>query len=212
MQFYALVLFALLLPFTLLAVNFNPPATQNIVILLGPPASGKGTQAIQLAKTLKLPHISTGDLFRENMSKQTPLGKQAKEYIDKGQLVPDELVLSMLFDRIKQSDAKAGYILDGFPRTLVQAEAFEKKLPKEAVIVVLNLEVADETILKRALGRQRSDDTPEVIKERLKAYYAQTAPLIDYYQRKGFLQNIDGEKSPEAVQDELVEKLIFKAK
>lgn len=210
MQFYALVLFALLLPFTLMAVNFNPPATQHIVILLGPPASGKGTQAVELAKTLKLPHISTGDLFRENMSKETPLGKQAKEYIEKGQLVPDALVLSMLFDRIERSDAKRGYILDGFPRTIVQAEALEKKLPKQATVVVLNLQVADETIIQRALGRKRSDDTPEVIKERLRAYHAQTAPLIDYYKQKGLLQNIDGEKSPEVVQDELIEKLNFK--
>lgn len=212
MQFYALLFFALLLPFTLMAVNFNPPDTKNIVILLGPPASGKGTQAIELAKALKLPHISTGELFRENMSKETPLGKQAKEYIDKGQLVPDELVLSMFFDRVAHNDAKDGYILDGFPRTLGQAEALEKKLPKGASLVVFNLAVSDETIINRALGRKRADDTPEVIKERLKAYYAQTAPLIDYYQKKGLLQNIDGEKSPEAVQAEMLKKLNFKAK
>lgn len=212
MQFYALLLFALVLPFTLLAIDFSPPISQTVVILLGPPASGKGTQAVQLAKTLKLPHISTGDLFRENIGKETELGKKAKDFIDKGQLVPDELVLSMLFDRIQERDAKEGYILDGFPRTLVQAEAFEKKLSKNTSIVVLNLDVSDDTIIKRALGRKRSDDTPEVIKERLKAYHMQTAPLIDHYAKKGLLQNIDGEKSPEQVQDELVEKLNFKTK
>lgn len=212
MQFYALLLFVLVLPFTLMAIDFSPPISQTVVILLGPPASGKGTQAVQLATTLKLPHISTGDLFRENIGKETPLGKKAKDYIDKGQLVPDELVLSMLFDRISQNDAKHGYILDGFPRTLVQAETFEKKLPKDASIVVLNLDVSDDTIIKRALGRKRSDDTPDVIKERLKAYHSQTAPLIDHYKKKGLLQNIDGEKPPEQVQDELLEKLNFKIK
>lgn len=210
MQYYTLLLLVLVLPFTLMAVGFNPPVSETVVILLGPPASGKGTQAVQLASALKLPHISTGDLFRENISKDTALGKKAKDFIDKGQLVPDELVLSMLFDRITQKDAKNGYILDGFPRTLRQAEAFEKKLSKKASLVVLNLNVSDDTIIQRALGRKRQDDTLEVIKERLKAYHAQTAPLIDHYMKKGFLENIDGEKAPEQVQEELLEKLNFK--
>lgn len=195
---YLLVLF---LPCILLANETSkaPP----VVIIVGPPASGKGTQAIQLAKTLGVPHISTGDLFRENISKNTELGQKAKGFIDTGKLVPDNLVLDMLFDRLSKSDASKGYVLDGFPRTIAQAEALEKKLPPRATVSVLNLVVSDETIVKRALGRKRSDDTPEIVQERLKQYYAQTAPLIAFYTKKGLLKNIDGEKSPEAVLGEL---------
>ena len=127
--------------------------------------------------------------------------------MDKGQLVPSDLVLSMLFDRIKEKDAIKGYILDGFPRTIDQAEALDKHLPKNASLIVLNLVVSDETITKRALGRKRSDDTLEVVQERLKAYHAKTAPLIEYYTKKGLLKAVDGEKSPEEVQKELLEKL-----
>jgi adenylate kinase len=151
--------------------------------MLGAPASGKGTQSVELAKKLSIPHVSTGDLFRENISNQTELGKKAKSYIDQGKLVPDELVLDMLFDRVAKQDAKNGYILDGFPRTLVQAEALDKHLPKKATVIVLNLDVSDETITKRALGRKRSDDTLEVIQERLRNYHAQTAPLVEYYKK-----------------------------
>lgn len=207
MQFYALCLLVLLLPLTLLAVDFTSPKPQTVVILLGPPASGKGTQAVDLSKTLSLPHISTGDLLRANIANNTPLGKQAKNFMDKGQLVPSDLVLSMLFDRIAEKDALKGYILDGFPRTIDQAEALDKHLPKNASLIVLNLVVSDETITKRALGRKRSDDTLEVVQERLKAYHAQTAPLIEYYTKKGLLKAVDGEKSPEEVQKELLEKL-----
>lgn len=207
MQFYALCLLVLLLPLTLLAVDFNSQKSQNVLILLGPPASGKGTQAVDLSKTLSLPHISTGDLLRANIANNTPLGQQAKAFMDKGQLVPSDLVLSMLFARIAESDAANGYILDGFPRTIDQAEALDKHLPKNATLLVLNLVVSDETITKRALGRKRSDDTLEVVQERLRAYHAQTAPLIDYYTKKGLLKAVDGEKSPEEVQKELLEKL-----
>ena len=207
MQFYALCFLALLLPLTLLAVDFTSSKSQTVVILLGPPASGKGTQAVDLSKTLALPHISTGDLLRANIATNTPLGKKAKTFMDKGQLVPSDLVLSMLFDRIKEKDAIKGYILDGFPRTIDQAEALDKHLPKNASLIVLNLVVSDETITKRALGRKRSDDTLEVVQERLKAYHAKTAPLIEYYTKKGLLKAVDGEKSPEEVQKELLEKL-----
>jgi adenylate kinase len=210
MQFYALCLFVLLLPLTLLAVDFSSSDKQTVVILLGPPASGKGTQAVQLSKALSLPHISTGDILRANIGNNTPLGIQAKTFMDKGQLVTDDLVLSMLFDRIAEPDAKNGYILDGFPRTLAQAEALEQKLPKTASLIVLNLDVSDDTITKRALGRKRSDDTLEVVQARLRAYHAQTAPLIDYYTKKGLLQHIDGEKAPDDVQKDLLNKLSSK--
>lgn len=205
MQFYMFCLLAVLLPLALFAINFSS-SEQNVIILLGPPASGKGTQAIELAKKLSLAHISTGDILRTNIQENTPLGAEAKAYMDKGDLVPDNLVLSMLFDRIKKPDAKNGYILDGFPRTIAQAESFEKEASK-ANIIVLNLNVSDDTIVKRALGRKRSDDTPEIVKERLAAYHAKTAPLIDYYTKKGILHHIDGEKSPEEVQLELIKNL-----
>ena len=125
----------------------------QVVILLGPPGSGKGTQAIRLSKELAIPHISTGDLFRENMSKNTVLGARAKNYINEGKLVPDDLVLDMLFSRVSQPDSAKGYLLDGFPRTVPQAEALEKQLQNKATLTVLDLEVPDEMIIKRAIGR-----------------------------------------------------------
>jgi len=128
-------------------------AFPRIVILLGPPGSGKGTQAVRLTKELSIPHISTGDLFRENISKNTDLGQRAKGFMDAGKLVPDELVLEMLFDRVSRPDCTNGYLLDGFPRTLPQAEAFEKQLKPGTELVVLDLEVPDEVIVKRAEGR-----------------------------------------------------------
>jgi adenylate kinase len=125
----------------------------KVVILLGPPGSGKGTQAVRLTKELDIPHISTGDLFRENISKDTELGRRAKSYINAGKLVPDEVVLDMLFDRILKPDAQNGYLLDGFPRTVPQAEAFDKNLKSNINLSVIDLEVPDEIIFKRATGR-----------------------------------------------------------
>lgn len=126
---------------------------KTIIILLGPPGSGKGTQATRLTKELNIPHISTGDLFRENMKKETPLGRKAKEYINAGKLVPDDLVLDMLFDRVAKADCAKGYLLDGFPRTIPQAEAFTKQLPASANLIALNLNVSDESIIQRVAGR-----------------------------------------------------------
>lgn len=125
----------------------------KVVVLLGPPGSGKGTQAVRLTKELGIPHISTGDLFRENITKDTDLGKRAKTFMNAGKLVPDEVVLDMLFDRVSRPDCQKGYLLDGFPRTLPQAEAFDRHLAPNATLVVLDLEVPDEVILKRAEGR-----------------------------------------------------------
>lgn len=126
----------------------------KVIILLGPPGSGKGTQSKRLSVQLKIPHISTGDLFRENLSKKTDLGIKAKEFIHAGKLVPDELVIDMLFDRIGRSDCTAGYLLDGFPRTIPQAEVLGKFLNEKGhEIVVLNLLVSDENVVKRISGR-----------------------------------------------------------
>lgn len=126
---------------------------RKIVILLGPPGSGKGTQAVRLSKELGIPHISTGDLFRDNLSRNTALGQKAKSYMESGKLVPDEVVLEMLFDRVSRPDCQKGYLLDGFPRTIPQAEALDKQLSKSDQIIALDLKVKDELIVKRISGR-----------------------------------------------------------
>lgn len=129
-------------------------ATQTkVIILLGPPGSGKGTQAVRLSKELGIPHISTGDLFRDHLSRNTDLGKKVKSYMDSGNLVPDALVLDMLFARISQPDSAKGYLLDGFPRTIPQAEALDVRLKNDIKKVVINLEVADDVIINRMAGR-----------------------------------------------------------
>jgi adenylate kinase len=127
---------------------------RRVVILLGPPGAGKGTQAQRLSAALSLPHVATGDLFRENLAQGTDLGRRAKKYMDAGQLVPDELVLEMLFDRVAKPDARGGYLLDGFPRTLAQAEALENRLEKSTRVQVVNLLVPDSVLLERITGRR----------------------------------------------------------
>lgn len=153
MLFLSLCLGAASLAGMALAQEGATKKQQRVVVLLGPPGSGKGTQAVRLTKELGIPHISTGDLFRENISKNTELGKRAKSYMDAGKLVPDEVVLDMLFDRVSRPDTANGYLLDGFPRTLPQAEALEKHLGKGVELIVIDLEVPDDVIVKRAEGR-----------------------------------------------------------
>lgn len=131
----------------------NKKFTPLVVILLGAPGSGKGTQAKELGKALRIPHISTGDLFRENLSQNTELGKKVKSFMESGKLVPDSLVLDMLFDRVKKPDCRMGYLLDGFPRTIPQAEALEESLYNKAKTLVLNLNVNDKSIINRITGR-----------------------------------------------------------
>ncbi|NGX58751.1 MAG: adenylate kinase [Chlamydiae bacterium] len=207
-----------------------PQDTKKILIFLGPPGSGKGTQATRLAKELGIPHISTGDLFRKNMKNGTELGKKVQSIMDSGNLVPDELVLDMLFDRVAAPDCKRGYILDGFPRRLTQADALRDSLQAGEQVLALNLEVPDEEIVARITGRltcrgcgsvfhknnnppkvdgvcdrcggelvQRSDDTEEVVRNRLLVYKDQTQPLIEYYEKQGVLVNVDGDQAPDAV-------------
>ncbi len=128
---------------------------ERVLILLGPPGAGKGTQASRLGAALSLPHVSTGDLFRENLKNNTPLGQKARGYMDSGRLVPDELVLEMLFERVSKPDCSKGYLLDGFPRTIPQAEALEKRLAsRSARVQVLNLRVPDAQLLERITGRR----------------------------------------------------------
>lgn len=124
-----------------------------VIILMGPPGAGKGTHAGPLSQYLGLPHISTGDLFRENIRKQTLLGQKAKSYMDKGHLVPDELVLDMLFDRVSREDCKRGYILDGFPRTIPQAQALDQRIQRDSRVVALNFHLVDPVIVERITGR-----------------------------------------------------------
>jgi len=202
----------------------------RVVILLGPPGAGKGTQAVRLSTALSLPHVATGDLFRENLSKGTPLGQRAKQFMESGQLVPDEIVLEMLFDRVARKDCAAGYLLDGFPRTLPQATALEKRLGSSTRVQVLNLMVPDEALLERITGRrtcskcghvhhvknavprvagqcdecgaalvQRTDDTEPVFAKRLAVYRAQTQPLEAFYEKRGLLTNVDGNRRPDEV-------------
>lgn len=185
---------------------------QKVLILLGAPGSGKGTQAVQLSKELNLPHISTGDLFRQNLKDNTELGKKAKSYMDAGKLVPDEIVQAMLFERIAEKDAAAGYILDGFPRTIAQAKVLDAKLKQDkARVLVVNLEVPDEVLIERIVERgkansgKRKDDTKEIAQKRLKVYHEETEPLVSHYQTKGLLVTINGEQAPEQILKTILE-------
>lgn len=176
------------------------------IILLGPPGAGKGTQAVRLVERLGIPQLSTGDMLRAAVAAGTPVGLKAKAVMDRGDLVSDDIVVGIIADRIEEADAKNGFILDGFPRTVAQAESFdamlaEKGLKLDAVIEFkVNENELVERIVKRAKetearGEQvRKDDNPEVFKTRLEAYRNQTAPLSAYYEGKGQLKTVDGMK------------------
>ncbi len=164
------------------------------LILLGPPGAGKGTQAVRLAGQLGVPQVSTGDILRAARKAQSPLGKDVERIMLAGGLVPDGVVTELVRERLKEQDAKKGYILDGYPRTLGQAQALDEMLRASGSRIdhVLNLQVAESELLKRLLGRGREDDNAAVIQGRLQVYQKETAPLIDYYARQGLLRNIDG--------------------
>ena len=197
----------------------------NKLVFLGPPGAGKGTQAVRVSEELKVPHISTGDIFRKEIREKTPLGVEAKSYIDAGGLVPDSVTIGMVKNRLAEDDCKNGFLLDGFPRTIAQAEALDTFAKPDKVI---DIAVADEKLMARLTGRrvctkcagtfhisnlgssevcpvcgaalyQRDDDKPETIKSRLDAYHAQTAPLIGYYTEAGTLSEVDGDQKPDAV-------------
>ena len=203
------------------------------IILLGAPGAGKGTEASLIVDEYKLPHISTGDIFRENIKNETPIGLQAKSYIDKGLLVPDEVTCKIVEERISREDCQNGYMLDGFPRTIAQAEALDK-ITK--IDLVINIDVDFSLLLNRLCGRrvckdcgesyhvsrlngattcarcggelyQRKDDNPETVQSRLDVYKAQTAPLIEYYGKKGVLFNVLGNSTPAETHEEVVKKL-----
>jgi len=164
------------------------------LIFLGPPGSGKGTQAAQLAQDEQISHISTGELLRKAVADKTDLGVKAKYYMDKGELVPDQLVLDMVRERLHKLDVQSGWILDGFPRNVAQAESLENLLKEVAQVSdsVISLEVPDDLLVDRLLARGRKDDNEETIRRRLEVYREQTAPLIDFYRARGQLKSIDG--------------------
>ncbi|ADB77036.1 adenylate kinase [Geodermatophilus obscurus] len=172
------------------------------VVLLGPPGAGKGTQAQVIADRLGVPAISTGDIFRANVNGKTELGLQAKSYMDAGDLVPDEITVAMVKDRLAEDDAKGGFLLDGFPRTTAQAEQLRDSLHElgQALDCVLELVVDEDELVRRLSGRrvlvdgqwvQRDDDKPETVRHRLQVYREQTAPLSGWYDSEGLLTQID---------------------
>jgi len=207
------------------------------IIFLGAPGAGKGTQAAIVAQELNLAHIASGDLFRQAVEEGTELGMQAKSYMEKGKLVPDEITIQMVLERMSALDCESGVILDGFPRNLKQAQALDKALAEQAKAIdkVVYIKVSEEELVKRLSGRwicrncqtpyhatdsppkiwgrcdkcggelyQRPDDTWETVKQRLRVYFAETAPLIDHYTQSGKLLEIDGEGGIDKVSGRIV--------
>jgi adenylate kinase len=207
------------------------------LILLGPPGSGKGTQGERLQEDFRLPYYATGDILRAAVKEGTEVGKQAKEYMDRGDLVPDEVIIGVIAERIQQEEAADGFILDGFPRTVRQAEALHSKmneLRREMTAAIL-IDVTEDEVLRRLGGRRtceenpshiyhlefdppekegvcdidgaelivRDDDKPEVIKNRLAQYRDKTEPLIEYYEERGILNHVNGEQSPDEVEERI---------
>jgi len=171
------------------------------LIFLGPPGAGKGTQAAIIAEQFSIPHISTGEILRNAIASGTPLGQKAQDYVNKGELVPDHLLLDLIRDRLGQDDAQSGWILDGFPRNLSQAQFLDGLLLEmsQSCDCVLNLQVDENLLIERLLSRGRQDDSEETIRRRLTVYQEQTAPVIGYYQNQGNLHTIDGNPALEAV-------------
>ena len=184
---------------------------KTFVVLMGAPGAGKGTQAKKLQASLGLPQVATGDLFRANLKNNTELGQLARTYMDKGVLVPDEVTVAMVRDRLSQADCENGAILDGFPRTTTQAEALDALLDEfSAEIAVVpfidvNQDVLVERLVKRAEIEGRADDNEETIRVRMEVYHSETAPLLNYYDEKGLLVKINGEQSIDDVTADLTQ-------
>ena len=164
------------------------------LVFIGPPGAGKGTQAERMIAKYKLAHLSTGDMLRAARDAKTEVGLKADKYMSTGQLVPDDIIVAIIGERLRAPDCRSGYLLDGFPRTIAQAEALDRMLADKGtpLDVVLELQVPEEELFRRLAGRGRADDKPEVIRQRLVAYRQQTEPLLDYYGKRGLLQAIHG--------------------
>lgn len=173
------------------------------LILFGPPGAGKGTQAKQISSHYNIPHLSTGNIFRSNIKNQTELGKKVKSILDAGELVPDETVVELVVDELQDSKYDNGYILDGFPRTIPQAEALDSHLEQHGtgIDLLLTLQVPEQELVNRILSREdgRSDDTPEKVKTRLEVYRNETKPVLDHYTDKGVTRAVDGVGSVEEI-------------
>ena len=210
------------------------------IILMGLPGAGKGTQASEIVKKFPIPHISTGDMFRKAIKDETDLGKEAKSYMDRGELVPDEVTVGIVKERISEDDAKKGFLLDGFPRTIDQAEALNDIMSElgRNIDAVINIEVPEEELMNRLTGRricekcgttyhlvfnppkvdgicdidggklyQREDDNPETVSKRLNVNVKQSKPILEYYNEKGVLKNIDGAKDIDDVTKDVIDIL-----
>ena len=179
------------------------------LVMLGPPGAGKGTQAKRLAKSLDIPHLSTGDMLRDAVARATDLGRQAEGYMSKGELLPDDVIVGIMGDALAEPRCVKGFLLDGFPRTMAQAEALDQLLESrgDRLDLVPLLAVGEEELVKRLLGRARlegrADDTEDVIRRRLEIYTAQTKPLAAYYRGCGVLSEIAGEGTPDEVYERL---------
>jgi adenylate kinase len=179
------------------------------LILLGAPGAGKGTQALELADDLNIPHISTGELLRKEIQNSTPVGLQVTEYMNAGELVPDSIMIHILEDRLHDPDCQDGFILDGFPRTLSQAMYLKTLLERlnTPIDAVVSIEVPQQKIVARLSGRKRCDDTPDTIQRRLDVYDRETAPLKDYYLKEGILKPVNGDAEPEKVTRRILESV-----
>ncbi|MGE3541729.1 MAG: adenylate kinase [Candidatus Tectimicrobiota bacterium] len=183
------------------------------VILLGPPGAGKGTQSHKLCERYNIPEISTGDILRSAVQQGTPLGQEAQSYMVRGALVPDDIIIGIVQERLQQNDTKEGFILDGFPRTVPQAEALTKmsQAQNRAIEHVISIEVPQEELLQRLAGRRsaegRQDDAEEAIRHRLEVYARDTLPLVDYYRRCGLLRVVPGVGTVEEIFQRIVSVL-----
>jgi adenylate kinase len=174
------------------------------VIFLGPAGAGKGTQAERLAERLRVPRISTGDMLRAALAAGNAVGHAAAPYLERGELVPDDILIGMIQERIAEPDCAKGYVLDGFPRTLPQAEALDQMLGGVArECLVLNLEVPREELLRRLTGRGRDDDKGQVVAHRLQDYEDRTRPLVDFYEKRGRLHRVNGFRPVDVVSSDL---------
>jgi adenylate kinase len=187
------------------------------ILLLGPQGAGKGTQAKRIAEDYGIPHVSTGEMFRAAIAEQSELGRRVEPILAKGELVPDELTVALIRDRLSRDDARTGFVLDGFPRNLVQADALDTMLAEigrelDAILYFeLPDEVSRERMVKRAAEENRADDTPDVIERRLQIYHAETEPIVEHYRATGKLVPLHAERSVDEVYEEITDALGVKA-